>query len=590
MTTASSPVLILGAGINGAALARELVLNQIPVCLVDTADIGFGATAYSSRLIHGGLRYLEHGEFDLVRESLAERNRLVALAPHLVRPLRLYIPVAGRWGGLFDSARRFLGFERPARKANVQQQRGLWLVRLGLGFYDAYAGTHALERYRVYRVEQAAASPIPRVDAQRFHWLCAYSDAQVQFPERFTLALLADAQRLAKAGGVPFEVHTYRRAELHGDEVRLAPVAGLYRREASPSVTLRPAAIVNATGAWVDFTLSELRITQRKFMGGTKGSHFLTYHPGLRAALGDGAIYAEAPDGRPVFIMPFDDGTLVGTTDLPYSDRPETAVASPDELQYLVETVNAIIAGVRLTLDDIVLHYSGIRPLPATGAGVPAAITRRHWMEEHADAAVPCYSIIGGKLTTCRSLAESATAMLLARLGRPRMQTSQDRPLPGAEDYPASPDALVAEQQVLASSHGLRPAQVAAMWRLCGTQVREILAAEGTCGGESLVGTELPVEFCRWSMLEEWTVTLADLVERRLMLLYEPGLSEATLRQLGQIMVAAGRASPDELERQLGETRARLAQHFGRTVPTDPLPRGNGRPAPTPGPRAAAGS
>src|SRR5579859_7583382 len=132
------PVLILGAGINGAALARELLLGGISVVVVDTGDLAGGATAYSSRLIHGGLRYLEYGEFDLVRESLAERTRLLRQAPHLVRPLKLYIPISNRLGGLRKSVGRFFGWNAPGT-TRPGPPRGLWLVRAGLSLYDRYA-------------------------------------------------------------------------------------------------------------------------------------------------------------------------------------------------------------------------------------------------------------------------------------------------------------------------------------------------------------------------------------------------------------------------------------------------------------------
>ena len=173
-------MVILGAGINGCALARELVLNGVSVWLVDTADIAFGATAYSSRLIHGGLRYLEYGEFDLVRESLAERTRLLRLAPQFVRPLRLFIPVANRFGGIIESARRFL----LRRSGKSSGSRGLWLVRMGLWFYDTYAHDPSLPRHQVHRIDDPCAVSI---DDRQFRWLCSYYDAQIAYPERFVL-------------------------------------------------------------------------------------------------------------------------------------------------------------------------------------------------------------------------------------------------------------------------------------------------------------------------------------------------------------------------------------------------------------------
>ena len=183
-------MLILGAGINGAAIAREFLLNDVPVYLVDRADIASGATSYSSRLIHGGLRYLEHGEFSLVRESLAERTRLLHLAPDYVTPLRFYIPITARWSGWGQAASRFLGL--PARSQR-HVPRGLLLVGTGLRFYDLFARGTTLPGRSIHR---AGDGHLPAVHA-RYRWLCSYSDAQMGFPERFVVALLDDARRIA---------------------------------------------------------------------------------------------------------------------------------------------------------------------------------------------------------------------------------------------------------------------------------------------------------------------------------------------------------------------------------------------------------
>ncbi len=200
------PVLILGAGINGAALARELVLNGAPVVLVDTDDLTSGATSASSRLIHGGLRYLEYGEFDLVRESVEERTRLLRLAPHLVRPLELFIPVRTRFGGLTSAVRRLMGKQSHDPPAS----RGLWLVRTGLRWYDTYARDPVLPRHKIYRADDPQALA---VDSSCYRWQCSYFDAQVPFPERMVVALIG---RCLPGGGVigcfAFGPHSQPRA------------------------------------------------------------------------------------------------------------------------------------------------------------------------------------------------------------------------------------------------------------------------------------------------------------------------------------------------------------------------------------------
>ena len=183
MAASDQPVLILGAGINGAAIVRELALNGVSVCLVDTADLAFGATAYASRLIHGGLRYLEYGEFDLVRESLAERTRLLRLAPQFVRPLRLFIPIENRFGGLWRSAERFLfkggRGNRAARPSRFAESRGLYLVQMGFRMYDTYARDPELPKHATHRRTQEDAIEVNA----KYHWLCSYYDAQIRFPE-----------------------------------------------------------------------------------------------------------------------------------------------------------------------------------------------------------------------------------------------------------------------------------------------------------------------------------------------------------------------------------------------------------------------
>ncbi|HEX4128410.1 MAG TPA: glycerol-3-phosphate dehydrogenase/oxidase [Pirellulales bacterium] len=498
-------VLILGAGINGAALARELALQGVGVCIVDQADLSTGATAYSSRLIHGGLRYLEYGEFDLVRESLAERERLLKLAPQFVRPLRLFIPVEHRRGGLLRSAARFVKLDRwftsPA-------ERGLWTVRLGLAMYDRLAGESHLPRHTVAPV---GAIDTPNVDQGRYRWLCSYYDAQIQWPERFVVALLHDARRAAAERGAAFDCRTYSAAAWDGKRVTLR-TAG--REEAS---SFAPDVIVNATGAWVDRTLEQLHVHAPRQMGPTKGSHLVLHSAALREALEFGGLYAEAADGRPVFVLPFGELSLVGTTDLPYDGDPARVVASEDEIAYLLVTVNHLLPDVRATYRDVLLHYSGVRPLPAADPSNPAAITRRHWMQEHADAPLPMYSIIGGKLTTCRSLAEGAADTILARLGMPRLASTRDRPireeatmLPG--EMPASDDAL-----------------------------RQVIR-------------------------DEWVTTLDDLVERRLMLLYDPSFSRGMLEHLAGLLVVEHRLDAAARPAAVEAVIDRLRTHFGRMV------------------------
>jgi glycerol-3-phosphate dehydrogenase len=509
------PILILGGGINGAAAARELVLSGADVWLVESADLAFGATAYSSRLIHGGLRYLEFAEFSLVRESLHERGRLLKLAPHLVRPLRLFIPVKSSWGGLTQAAGKFLGLPLSAKKS---ASRGLRVVQAGLWIYDRFAQQDELPPRSLHRLDEAG---IPRVSRELATRLWAYSDAQISYPERLVIDFLADARRAAHERGVDFRVFTHSRARLarDGQTVEIHPADDA----ADESVALlEPAAIVNATGAWVDVTLQRLPVRSPTLMGGTKGSHFLTFHPRLRELLGGHGIYTEARDGRPVFVLPLLEGTLVGTTDIPFSGDPGSVVASEEELEYLRATANDVLPDARLERGDIAMHCCGVRPLPAVDAKSTAAITRRHQLVWNDHCRLPLVSLVGGKLTTCRSLAEETAAAVLSRLKRSVTDNSRQRPIPR-------------------------------------TPVDDCLLSEPSCWRSA----------AQWAIEHEWATRLEDLVERRLMLHFSPAVSRQRLADLADILIQQGCLAEQDKTASIDRCAARLESHFGIRLTSD---------------------
>jgi glycerol-3-phosphate dehydrogenase len=553
-------VLILGAGINGAAIARELTAGGVSVCVVDTADVASGTTAYSSRLIHGGLRYLEYRELDLVRESLAERTRLLRLAPQFVRPLRLFIPSSNRWGGMWRVLRNMLGLGNASAATRPAAPRGAMLVRIGLWLYDRYARDPSLPKHTSHRVgEQRTVA----VDPQCYRWLNAYYDAQVMYPERLTLAMLEDARRSAHERGAAFDVLTYHRAELHGEQVQVFDERG----GSDPVLTFQPAAIINATGAWVDETLRRLHVESEPLIGGIKGSHLLTHSAELRAALNGDALYVEAPDGRPVFMLPLGDATLIGTTDIAYHGDPAQAVASDEEIGYLIETAGRVLPQAKLTKDDISLHYCGVRPLPHTGgAKRPGAITRRHGLTRHENCRVPLFSVIGGKITTCRSLAEETAATVLEAIGQPVVGNTREQVFAGGENYPASEADVRRACEQLAAETGFDVAQVERVWELLGTRTKDVLGELSAGGRRSIADTSLPGSLARWMIEHEWARTLADLVERRLMLLYDQQLSVAGLRQLAEVLVEAGALRSADVEVELAAYRRRLKEHFGRDL------------------------
>ena len=568
------PVLILGAGINGAAIAREMLLNGVPVWIVDHADVASGTTAYSSRLIHGGLRYLEHGEFDLVRESLVERGRLLRLAPQFVQPLRLYIPTENRVGGLIRSLLRFCGLSRwiPFRG----RSRGEWLVRMGLRLYDTTVRDPRTKNRKVHAVSDAGDDPeIPHVNGQRYRKLCSYADAQVRYPERLVMAFLEDARQLAVENRVEFRLWNYCRARLNGNSLELIPACpqqqGLVTAaDARPLAACKISAVVNATGSWVDLTLNQMQIKSRRLIGGTKGSHLVTRHPVVRRLLKGQGIYAEAEDGRPVFLLPCGDATLIGTTEIPFEGDPAQVRASEEEIDYLLTATRRILGDIEIGREDVEFHYCGVRPLPYVEDGAPASTTRRHFIEQHDQAPLPFFSVIGGKLTTCRSLAEEVTAKVMEQLGLEATNSSDQRVVPGGADYPLDSYALSSRLKQEAVACDMTREQLQPIWNLVGSRTQAVLQEcmhdESYGSGYIQVATGvLPVPLVRWLIRHEFVTSLSDLVERRLMLLQESPLTVKCLRELAKLMVAEGVISPEAVSSEVNSCIQEL-KRFGKVV------------------------
>jgi glycerol-3-phosphate dehydrogenase len=550
------PVLILGAGINGVAVARDLLLNGVPVCVVEKHDVAYGATSRSSRLIHGGVRYLEYGEFRLVSESLTERALLLRLAPQYVKPLTLFIPVRSRFGGLLYSVFRFLSayripfVGRLANKLSKHSERGVWLLRSGLTLYDWLARRSESPKHTAMSLPSAEA---PAIDSGRYRWACQYMDAQIQYAERFVVAMLHDCERLAAEKSVSFQLFTHATAQIAGREANIVNGSG------AAVSSIQPSLVINATGAWGDKTLSAANVKARRMFGGTKGSHLFSHKRQLRDAIGQSGIYAEASDGRLVFILPFGDAVMVGTTDVRFENDPGDAIASNDEIEYLIGMVNTVLPSAALSREDVDLHYSGVRPLPYHRSDSTAVVSRDHSIKEHTDRGMTWLTLIGGKLTTCRAFAQLATDQVLSRLGMQRLQTTAELPYFGAAGCPQCQSETDDAIGDVATQTGFTVEQVRSVWRLCGAESMSILNADDG-NHESLPGTNIPVTFAKWVIQNEWTTSLEDLVERRLMLVYEHDLSRSCLETLvGLIPGADATATVDAVIN-------RLEKHYGRSV------------------------
>lgn len=392
-------VIVIGAGINGAGIARDAALRGLRVVLVDKGDIGGGTTSWSTRLIHGGLRYLEHREFGLVRESLRERERLLRIAPHLVHPLPFMVPV----------------YEHD--------KRGLNLIRLGMLGYEALSYDKSLPRHRILsraRTLQRA----PGLAPEGLRGAAVYYDAQSEFPERLAVENALSAH---DHGAHVLTYHAVERCIVeHGR------VAGVHLRDVFTGATtvVRAALTLNVAGPWVDEVLRGVTgLPERRYIGGTKGTHIVV---DAFAGAPTTALYVEASDGRPYFIVPWNDLYLIGTTDTRYEGDLDRVEATDDEIEYLVTNTNRLIPSARLTPEKVLYTYAGVRPLPEVAAGAEAAITRRHIIHDHAPDVHGLLSIVGGKLTTYRELAEKAVDLALHKLGRRRRPSrTGDLGLPG---------------------------------------------------------------------------------------------------------------------------------------------------------------
>lgn len=395
-------VAVIGAGINGLAVAREAAARGLSVALFDQDDLAARTSAISTRLIHGGLKYLERFELNLVYESIRERNILLAKAPHLVHPYPMLIPFS------------------------KQQSRPGWLLACGLMLHDVLSLGKPLPLNRVV-FRKRLQRDWPALADAGLRWGGLFHDANVPVTERLAVELAVDAQR---HGAI---VSTHSRVE---SLVRTGGrITGLrYRdRETGETRTVPARVTVNAAGPWVDRVLDLAGAHDRR-MGPTKGSHLIVdAFPGAP----DTCIFFESPDdARPMFVLPWEDKYMIGTTDLPYDGSIDDIVMDDDETAYLLGAVNALIPQAGLTPDDVLWSYSGVRPLPYVGElDDPSKVSRDHEIVVHTGADAGLVTIIGGKLTTHRALGELVARRLERELGRrPGPSPTRDARLPGAPD------------------------------------------------------------------------------------------------------------------------------------------------------------
>ena len=475
-------LLIIGAGITGAGIARDAAMRGMRVALVEREDFASGTSSRSSRLVHGGIRYLEHGEMHLVYEASRERRILLHIAPHLVRPREFLWPI----------------FEKTRIPA--------WKLRAGFFLYDALAlfrniaNHHALDRQTVLEREPALRQAGLRSGISYFD--AATDDIRLT---------LANVRAAAAAGAVVVNHLPVRAMEMEGDTVSGVSVEDVFTGRC---LNVSARAVVNATGPWSDSIRRLADPGAQPSVRGTKGVHVAI----SRSRIGNhGALTILSPiDGRVVFVLPAGRLTIVGTTDTDYSGPPDEVLPTAADVTYLLRTANSFFPSAHLVAADVVSAWAGIRPLVSDGSGAPGSVSREHAVHWTAPGLL---SVSGGKLTTYRSMAEDVVDEIARAFGSVVRHPPTDRvPLPGGDMRSFEEEVELARETIgedevaehLVASYGTE-------WRGVWSIVREDHALVAR------VAPELPyiAAEIHWAVQQEMALTLSDILIRRLHVAFE---------------------------------------------------------------------
>jgi glycerol-3-phosphate dehydrogenase len=490
----SFDLLVIGGGVNGAGIARDAQGRGLSTCLVERGDLAGATSSSSSKLIHGGLRYLEQYEFRLVREALAEREVLLRIAPHIVWPMRFVLP------------------HRP-------EMRPRWLIRAGLFLYDHLA--------RRVSLPGAESIPVPRHPygaplRPEIHDAFAYSDCWVEDSRLVVLNARDAADR-----GAEVLVRTRFTGAERTPEGWVCTVVG----EDGADRILRARALINAAGPWVLDAQGAAKARAQGRVRLVRGSHIVL----PRLYEGEQAYILQNDDRRVVFVIPYEGRfSLVGTTDVPHDGDPRDARCTPEEAAYLCAAVGKQFRRVPTT-DEIVWTYSGVRPLHDDGADNPSAVTRDYVLKTDTQPGLPpVLTIYGGKITTYRRLAEDAVGQIGGAIGHSGTPWTATAPLPGGEFGGRDQPAFIAE---MARRHPwLAPDNLRRLVRAYGSDLEALLDG---ASGPNAMGEEYGAGFTEceleWLVAKEWARTADDVLWRRSKLgLHMPAEGQARLaRRLG---------------------------------------------------------
>lgn len=561
----TAKVLVIGGGINGIATFRDLALQGVDVVLVERNDYGSGASAASSHMIHGGIRYLENGELRLVRESVQERNGLLRIAPHYVKPLQTTIPIFSTVSGILAAPLRLLTHKQRSTK-----ERGAALIKIGLSLYDSFSRDGGSVPRHEFHGRKESLKALPKLNPG-LKYTATYYDASVHEPERLALDVLKDG--LATGSG---------RSANYVEAIGVKD-GGILLKDGvtGTEFTVTADVVINASGPWTDLT-NEAFGLDSAFMGGTKGSHIVLDNPELLAATAGRELFFENNDGRIVLIYPLKGRVLVGTTDLE-ADIREPAVCTEEEVDYFFGLVKHVFPTIEVNREQIVFRYAGIRPLPRHEDTQPGFVSRDYRIVPGTIDGLPTtklFSLVGGKWTTFRALSEHLANETLDALGAKRSVSTEGLAIGGGNKYPTTADARTT--WIAAHADGFEPAMVERLLERYGTRAADVLDVLADQPSVALdTDTDFTTAEIAYFAEQEEVVHLADVILRRTNIAFRGGVTAALLAEIGGVLATTLGWSAEQLAAEVERTTRILHDAYGVDLAASPVAAPSGVPAVT---------
>lgn len=540
------PVLIVGAGINGIGTFRDLVLNGVDTLLIDRGDFCSGASSASSHMAHGGIRYLENGEFRLVEEAVQERNRMIENAPHIVKPLPTTIPIFKIWSGLFNAPLKFLNLlDRPS-------ERGALVIKIGLIFYDSFTRKQKTVPRHQFHNRQESLKKFPSLNPE-IKYTATYFDGQILSPERYAIDLIHDAESEGEHAKA-LNYCSLQKIE-NGKVVLRDEISG-------ETFTVAAKIVVNASGPWIDEVNKRSGIHER-YIGGTKGSHLVLNNPQLRSAIGDNEFFFENKDGRIVLIFPFYDKVIVGTSDLPI-ENPDDARCTTNEEDYFIEMISRVFPSIVIKKSDIVFRFSGVRPLEYSKAKTTGQISRDHSIKEDSVGDITVLSLVGGKWTSYRAFSEQVTSLILGKLSLRRKAYTSNIPVGGGRNYPSSESERKTFIDGLASQYSLKNEYASVLFERYGTDAVKIAAAINQSGFTPLNSISLWTKGeINYLLKNEKVEHLDDLLIRRSTIAWLGLVSNDVIEEMADLLAHEKGWSDPQRTAEINRTKKILEEYHG---------------------------